>query len=348
MIRYELSGGYGYADFPEGICFTRGPKTYVRYTAPTGVVSYHGLVTLRVACGATKAELTRYVTWLGASVVFPLTAILEAMRPAGSGPYFTNVTLTVICGGGTASHTLRVVHVGTCEREVLPLSEQNAAVEELTIYPFARKIAVYPGFSTTQLLYIPKGATDIARVETPERAVIASEREANPFVAFDPSKTSWDFGSTLYLRVYGERDEFLAHPVPINTLPYPVLVDPCTAGVFLRWVDMSGMPYLYRWSQEAESHSVEADETYTRLDDTLTPYEIQTKTLERRYTLHSRIVERDIYEMCRTILAAQEIWMWDAELGDWTRCYIDKAEAEDTGAEMQDLTIEIIKSTYNL
>ena len=154
-------------------------------------------------------------------------------------------------------------------------------------------------------------------------------------MAFDPSKTSWDFGSTLYLRVYGERDEFLAHPVPINTLPYPVLVDPCTAGVFLRWVDMSGMPYLYRWSQEAESHSVE-------------PYEIQTKTLERRYTLHSRIVERDIYEMCRTILAAQEIWMWDAELGDWTRCYIDKAEAEDTGAEMQDLTIEIIKNTYDL
>ena len=178
MIRYELIGRYGYADFPEDICFTRGPKTYVRYTAPTGVVSYHGLVTLRVACGATKAELTRYVTWLGASVVFPLTAILEAMRPAGSGPYFTNVTLTVICGGGTASHTLRVVHVGTCEREVLPLSEQNAAVEELTIYPFARKIAVYPGFSTTQLLYIPKGGGPISRVSKPPRGRSLRPRES--------------------------------------------------------------------------------------------------------------------------------------------------------------------------
>lgn len=343
MIRYELTGdgqSLGYADFPAGICFTRGPKTYVRYTAPTGVVAYQARVTLRVAYGTTTVELERYVTGLGASAVFPLTAILESLQPADGRTYFTNVALTVEVGGGKASHTLGIVHVGACEREVLPLSEQNAAVETLTNYPFARKIAVYPGFSTTQYLYIPKARTDTARVETPT-GVIAFVNDENPFAEFDPSLTSWNFKPTLYIKVYNRTG--LA-----STLSYPVLVDPCTAGVFLRWVDMSGMPYLYRWSQEAESHSVDTEATYMRLDDTLTPYEIQTKTLERRYTLHSRIVERDIYEMCRTILAAQEIWMWDAGLRDWTRCYIDKAEAEDTGAQMQDLTIEVIKNTYNL
>lgn len=338
MIHLTLSGTGGDAYFPNKICFTRGRETYVRFVASKGVPSNPD-VTLTVKYGVTTVELKRTVAGKGASVVFPLAAILEPLRPADGEPYFVDVFLTVTFGSGTATHALDVVHVGTCDREVLPLSAQDAA-GGLTNYPFARRIAVYPAFPATQYLYVPTLTTERVRVETDEGEILTTYGGATPFAEIYPADFRWSGEQMLYISVYGE--------TLVSTLPYPVLVDRCTAGVFLRWVDMSGMPYLYRWTQEAETHSVEAEATYTRLDDTLNPYEIQTKTLERRYTLHSRIVERDLYEMCRTILAAQEIWMYDAGARSWTRCYIDEAEAEDNGAEMQDLIIEVVKREYNL
>ena len=343
MKHYELSGTGGDVYFPNEICVTRGEGAYVRFTASKSFNILHPRVTLRVVHGETSVALVRLVPRAGASVVFPLTAILEATKPEDSKPYFTDVNLEVSYGTGTASHRLSVVHVGTCDREVQPLSAQEAAGETGTNYPFARKIAVYPAFSTTQYLYAPKVGGQTAQIKTAEGALVGVVEEGTPFAAFAPSRMLWDGKPMLCISIYNKLSIN-----PLANLSCPVLVDLCTEGVFLRWVDMSGMPYLYRWSREVETHSVEAEATYTRLDDTLTPYEIQTKTLERRYTLHSRIVERDIYEMCRTILAAQEIWMYDAALRDWTRCYIDDAEAEDSGAEMQDLTIEVVKNTYNL
>ena len=82
--------------------------------------------------------------------------------------------------------------------------------------------------------------------------------------------------------------------------------------------------------------------------ETLQPFEVQNKTLTKRYTLHSRIVERDIYEMCKTIIGSQAVWMWDTTLSDWVRCSMEDSEAEDSGAPMQDLVIEVVKREYNL
>lgn len=106
------------------------------------------------------------------------------------------------------------------------------------------------------------------------------------------------------------------------------------------------MPYLYRWTQEVETDEVSVDSTYRKLDENLAPYDVQNKTLAKRYTLHSRIVERDIFEMCRTILGAQEVFMYDRDIEDWVRVLIEDAEIEDAGAPMQDVEIEVVKYEY--
>lgn len=120
------------------------------------------------------------------------------------------------------------------------------------------------------------------------------------------------------------------------------------SGVFLKWIDKSGIPYVYRWTPEITTDEMSVDSTYTQLDEVLQPFEVQNKTLTKRYTLHSRIVERDIYEMCKTIIESQAVWMYDTNLYDWVRCSIEEGEAEDNGAPMQDLVIEVVKREYNL
>ena len=161
-----------------------------------------------------------------------------------------------------------------------------------------------------------------------------------PFIELDP--TQFQSGQTILIQatvtLYSGN----------KSINIPVAVDLCTSGVFLKWIDKSGIPYVYRWTPEITTDEMSVDSTYTQLDETLQPFEVQNKTLTKRYTLHSRIVGRDIYEMCKTIIGSQEVWMYDAALSDWVRCSIEEGEAEDSGAPMQDLVIEVVKREYNL
>ena len=86
--------------------------------------------------------------------------------------------------------------------------------------------------------------------------------------------------------------------------------------------------------------------TYNQLDDTLTPRYVQNKKLSKRYTLHSRIVERDVFNLCRTILGCQDLFMYDPDVGNWVRFMVEDSESEDTGAPMQDLVVEIVRYEY--
>lgn len=132
MIRYTLSGTGGTADFPNDICFTREKSTFVRFTATAIDPDYGTEVKLRISYGATSIVLSRNVSGAGKSVVFPLTAILESLAADYSATFINNVVLIVEFGDGSATHTLNTILIGTCEKEIIPISAQNAAAGDVT------------------------------------------------------------------------------------------------------------------------------------------------------------------------------------------------------------------------
>lgn len=261
-------------------------------------------------------------------VVFPIGAVCESLVNGGD----TYVSISVYNGGAKINTLMIQLQpiVGYWDREMV-IKLQGGTEAKITS-PFDKKIVFYPNAGFDQTIFIPSQQPCSIRYLGGE---IASNLYG-PYLTFSPSEVTNDNYKSLYIETLS----------PLLWIPINAAYDPCTNGVFLKWKDAAGMPYLYRWTQEVETDEVSVDSTYRKLDENLAPYDVQTKTLAKRYTLHSRIVERDIFEMCRTILGAQEVFMYDRDIEDWVRVLIEDAESEDTGAPMQDVEIEVVKYEY--
>ncbi len=340
MIRYTLSGTGGTADFPNDICFTQEKSTFVRFTATAIDPDYGTEVKLRISYEATSIVLSRNVSGAGKSVVFPLTAILESLAADYSATFINNVVLIVEFGDGSATHTLNTILIGTCEKEIIPISAQNAAAGDVTNYPSARKIVVYPGFNITQSIFIPKLTTEQIEVETENGVIVTSGMSSKPFAEFNPSTVRWDGDTYVEISVY--------NPNLANTFQFPIEIDRCTDGMLVKWTDKGGIPYIYRWSIETARDEISIQDAYSLLDDNLQPCEAQSKILTKTYTLHSRLVDQDIYDLCKSILAGRDISYYDSATEQWRRCSIEEGEAEDNGAYFKDLVVEITDKTYNV
>lgn len=171
-------------------------------------------------------------------------------------------------------------------------------------YPAAPCIVVYPNAGFEQSLFFPKQTGELF-VLTPSSTTTEKyigNSAFSPIIPFDPAKIpSEDLGKPLAVG---------ATPTDYNA-EIRTYYDYCTKGIFLKWTDAAGIPYLYRWTQESKTDEMSVESTYHQLDDTLTPRDVQNKTLAKRYTLHSRIVERDVFNLCRTILGCQDLFMYD-------------------------------------
>lgn len=130
------------------------------------------------------------------------------------------------------------------------------------------------------------------------------------------------------------------------TYNYPCIVDFCTKGVFLRWVDKHGFEFTYRWSEESSSEEIEAEDSYVQLDDLLQPIERRTKTIAKRTILHSRKVDQDIYDLCKSVIGCQEVRMFNNTTKEWELCFIDDSQADDSGEILKDLVITVVKYEY--
>ena len=198
---------------------------------------------------------------------------------------------------------------------------------------------VYPNAGFEQSLFFPKQTGELF-VLTPSSTTTEKYigySTFSPIIPFDPAKIpSEDLGKPLAVG---------ATPTDYNA-EIRTYYDYCTKGIFLKWTDAAGIPYLYRWTPESQTDEMSVESTYHQLDDTLTPRDVQNKTLAKRYTLHSRIVERDVFNLCRTILGCQDLFMYDPDAGNWVRFMVEDSESEDTGAPMQDLVVEIVRYEY--
>lgn len=266
--------------------------------------------------------------------VFPVGSIAESLvKEFGEG--IVVMFNAVYAGGNIGGSSYPIV--GYADYEIKALDAEAKDDPNATNYPAAKKIVLYPFTNFLQTIFVPTSLNVV--LFSPGYGNIASSK--GPFVLFDPADVDTsNFPSALKATITLSSGD--------KSIDLPVCYDPCENGVFLKWIDKSGIPYIYRWTPEMTTDEMSVDSTYTQLDETLQPFEVQSKTITKRYTLHSRIVERNIHEMCKTIIGCQAVWMYDTNLSDWVRCSMEDSEAEDDGAPMQDLVIEVVKREYNL
>lgn len=301
--------------YPNEIFETRGRFAYIKVQ----LASPEENVDVTLQIGSDPILTLNRKTDQQGIAVFPVGRIFEV---TGKG--------SPVVAVNDQTQSLSAVHpiVGYAKAEI------EVAFTSNTLYPAVPCIVAYPNIGQPQPLFIPY-YRDFSVVS--QSGVELGYTNDGPIVEFDASKIpEQDLGKNIGVGTNPDQ-------IDIEIKTY---YDYCSKGVFLRWIDAAGVPYLYRWTQEVETDEMSVDSTYKQLDETLNPYDVQAKTLAKRYTLHSRIVERDIFEMCRTIIGCQELYMYDPDLSDWVRCSIEDGESEDTGAPMQDVQIEVVKYEY--
>ena len=282
--------------------------------------------------GVSKLAIARKTDSQGVAI-FPIGAVCESLiKEFGEG---IAVTFRAVYADGSVGGSSRPI-VGYADYEIEALNAEGRDNPDASNYPAAKKIVLYPNIGFDQTIFVPTSLN--VTLSVPGYGNVAMAK--GPFIELDP--TQFQSGQTILIQatvtLYSGN----------KSINIPAAVDLCASGVFLKWIDKSGIPYVYRWTPEITTDEMSVDSTYTQLDEVLQPFEVQNKTLTKRYTLHSRIVERDIYEMCKTIIGSQAVWMYDTNLSDWVRCSMEDSEAEDSGAPMQDLVIEVVKHEYNL
>lgn len=151
--------------------------------------------------------------------------------------------------------------------------------------------------------------------------------------------TDWEKAIAIGLNSYNYEDIDY-------TYNFPVIVDFCTNGCFLKWVDKHGFEFTYRWSVESSSEKIDAEDSYVQMNALLQPIEHRTKTIAKRTILHSRKVEQDIFDLCKSVIGCQEVRMFNAETQKWEPCFIDDSQADDSGEILKDLIITVVKYEY--
>lgn len=321
---------------PEDIFETRGRFAYFRVE----LLSQKGNIDVSLKLiGGSDWTFTRSITLTRKTndkgvAVFPVGRICESLIQGTKSNLITYViTASEYDHVGPALYAVP----GFADREILPGWGDGENISQF--YPAAPCIVVYPHAGFEQSLFFPKQTGELF-VLTPSSTTTEKyigNSTFSPIIPFDPAKIpSEDLGKPLAVG---------ATPTDYNA-EIRTYYDYCTKGIFLKWTDAAGIPYLYRWTPESQTDEMSAGSTYHQLDDTLTPHDVQNKTLAKRYTLHSRIVERDVFNLCRTILGCQDLFMYDPDVGNWVRFMVEDSESEDTGAPMQDLVVEIVRYEY--
>lgn len=316
--------------YPNSIFYSRGRFAYLRYSTGRAVENETVTVKLSTADGEGKSVTLHRRTNKQGAVVFPVGMLCEALVEA-SGHGTINIEASSADGASISASAYCIA--GYCDREI---TIRLGQITGYANYPAARKVVLFPELETKHVVFVPY--IDECDVKTESGTVLASGVKG-PFFEFDPA----------YIPAEQYGDNIVVASTSGNmTYHLPALYDTCPGGVILRWIDKAGIQYLYRWSQAVSTDELTVNATHTKLDDNLQPYDMKDNTIATRYELHSRIVERALYDMVRTIIGCREVWMYNPDLFDWERCTIEEAESEDSGAPMQDFKIEVVKYAYNV
>lgn len=338
--------------FPNPLSYTNSRYQYVMAEMTGTTKDPNGADKIYVRYNGKTTWLQR--VFMNNKAIYPLTSVLETLASEAGVTVMRNVELRYKTNNNSDLQitALPIVIVGYSAEEIPEYSESETETirnGKMVLYPeFIRKynlpeqsMPVLLGFRDSQLFNLQLAAYNYNRGETwlPVGSSISSRDITTPFFE-------------LPLKKYSIPPEYwLGFGVLIGTSPIvrqPVEFDMCTDGVFIKWIDKGAAPRLYRWSLESTDEEADVEETFTCLDETLQPYDVQDRTLTTRYVLHSRMVEQDIYDLCKSIIGGRELFMWNSETLVWEPCYLDDSDAEDYGDILKDLTIEVVKKAYHI
>lgn len=326
--------------YPNEICFAKG-HNYLSIASTVPVVES----TFTLTIGTSTKD---YITLLRSfrrlspdgSVVFPLDAILEVY--AGR-----NVTMRLAIGDDDEmlQTTLAVLN-GASEREVLSMG--SSIDPEGVPFPQPALFPIYPTLDYQFQLFMgfldPRNEMEfMLRPQWMPENMPLDHISGNPFLwvpTFEIDFSRAPEKSTLELYLF--IDQKL-----IALIDYPVLIDPCSDGLFVRWVDTRGMYCIYRWTVETSTEETGIEKDYIRLDGNLRPYRQPIKSSRTRRVLHSRKIATELYTYCASILTGRNVEYLD-KTGIWRRCIIDEGECENAGRPLQDLVVELVEDNLIL
>ena len=61
----------------------------------------------------------------------------------------------------------------------------------------------------------------------------------------------------------------------------------------------------------------------------------------KRQTLHSGLVDRELFDLCASILSGREVQLYDARRKVWIDAYVEDGDISRTNACMQDCVVEL-------
>ena len=105
-----------------------------------------------------------------------------------------------------------------------------------------------------------------------------------------------------------------------------VVVNPCDSGSFVRWRDATGLMRYFLWHPTERVDDVSEDETFETLSEKLTPERHRTITATTTHTLHSGLVDRELFDPRRKV---------------WIDAYVEDGDISRTNACMQDCVVEL-------
>lgn len=319
-------------DFPNEIFFSRGKYAYIRIASELDAGS---TASLTLNWDSESTTVKRRMDSKGVAV-FRISSVLDSWAAAKGVAQLEGLEFTIAVHSWANWTKLGTAIIGLSDVEIMPLSKQTDPGNR----PAAQKIVVYPSFGATQHIFVPELPGVEVELETAFGLILFTGENAAPFIPFDPSGVQWH-PDDKYIRVTAGT----ASPRDFSQL---IDIDYCTDGLFVKWIDRHGIPYLYRWSVESQTDEVASDVTYLKFDALLNPFEVNGKTLTRRRVLHSRPVDRYVYEMCKSIISGHDIQYYDLETDTWQRAIIEEGEAADDGAVLKDLVVELTDKINNL
>lgn len=352
--------------YPNNVFFTRERHSYIRLETDNRLPGVTIELSIANAEGATMLALRRVLDKTG-NTVFPLGDIFEGIIAEIGVSYVKDFQFSLtlksmqsngdvaICKGAFA-----IIMSGYSDREIEDVTDADPA--PTNPYPYPPRIVIYPNLNRDISLFIPSTRSNAEINVSIHRGeeIIASvnnsdESQAPPFYVFNPCTVAeWDEGiwsahdKTLVVREKVPRPSIPGRPTYMYlTLFYVAFeVDECMNGVFLEWKDKHGLTHIYRWTLESTTEEIVDSESYTQLDETLQPVEQEIKTIAKKYKLHSRRVDKGLFDLCKSIIGNKELRMLNADTGEWEGCKIEDTKAEDKGEVLNDLVINVVKNEY--
>ena len=338
------SNDVGVLTYPESVFFTKGKDAYVKFQFKSGRRGEE--IALTIIAGGEKIFTLNRISNAVATVVINVCDLLEALFAERAISYAVDWRFMIDypfedddwdLGGEDYQPfvcNFDFIIRGYSDKELyIPFHSTISPPP----YPLPRRIVIYPNIHEDIKLFAPFRGDVYAILKYGDNSQRINGEFVAPFYVFNPTQTFiWGNSEKIELRCNNG----------LGGYDIQYSIDTCTDGFWLKWIDKYGLPYMYRWSVASSTEGIDEEDIIVQLDDTMHPIERRTKTITQEYTLHSRRVEQDIFDLCKSVIGCQELTMYNDDTGQWEPCFVSDSQAEDNGDILKDLVVTVSKYEY--